>query len=379
MTQNNHIPLVCGWYQLHLTLRGINEHNLELLRAAEHSFLDSSSHDPVFKPKPTMTPPAWLLSHALNCTMLSSNPSHTPTSSHQPAAISRCSLNRRSFLNIFIASFALPYRAHAVCGEPDPYFAHFTEWRENIVNMPDGSTLHYRLVGSRKNEIKTKKNPVLYIADPGVAISSGETLELLGGDRRVLFTDMLGVGESGSRGMSDASASQLLQQACIELRSAVKSAGFSKGTMLHIIAAGFGVQIAEALMNDLQQDGIGVLSVVAEGLGSVSDDVSFESLLGKRSCAVEGGEAGNLGIARVVYGDGANVNGTEEAVKRLSQRVTTMNLRTADYTYSSMKADRGMYVEKVINGNARLAHLANTEECLSVLDDFFIAVEQTQK
>lgn len=260
----------------------------------------------------------------------------------------------------------------------------------------DGRGVHYRLVGNYKKEVKAGKFPVLYLGDAGIALASGETLELLGGtDRRVLFVDLLGVGESQAlgKGEFDLSRGDAVALAREEAVAVLGTVGISKEDRkgpqsIHIIASGFGLEVADALLEKLrdEQDGtklnVVVASVAAEGWTPIetgkNKDISFDALQGSRICAVEGGHGGNISIVRKLYepANGSTVSPIVSAIGRIAKVVPTIALRTFGVRPLDEKLiDSPLFVDKEFSQAGRIAHLASADDVLSALDQFYEKLE----
>ncbi|CAN8064463.1 unnamed protein product [Agarophyton chilense] len=289
----------------------------------------------------------------------------------------RCS-RRSVLLSAAVAALWLPLRgAEALCGEPDPFFTHFLDWREGFATNGNRQ-IHYRLIGSKRKENKSKKYPVLYLGDAGTAIASGETLELLGGtDRRILFVDQLGVGESQS--LDSQQTYQWSELAADEVSSALLQSDIANKTTrtkIHIVAVGFGIQVADVLLrrSDVERTGYQVASLIAEGWSlpqKTANNLSFDSMQGDRICAVEGADGGNTDLLRMIYGS-SNWN-PKIALKDIAASIPIMALRMKDWPSLGM-LDMSIR-EQVLDGSGRIAHLAATEQCLEEMKRFFDEVE----
>lgn len=321
----------------------------------------------------------------------------------QASAAPRPHPTRRAFLRLSVAasvavaaSGLLSNRANAVCGEPDPFFAHYLDWAEGLANGPNGRHVHYRCVGSRRKEQKAGKFPVIYIGDAGVGIASGETFELLGEtDRRIIFVDLLGVGDSDKLpgdgfNLSRADAVALAREEVLAVLGALGIGGAraKEPQSLHVVASGFGLQVAEALLTASEDEemaktiNLKVASVAAEGWTSVkaeqSGDITFAALQGTRVCAVEGAEGGDISIVRKLYAPGKGSGGSPivSAIENISKRVPTLALRTFDSRpLDESVMGRGLFTEHVFSQAGRIAHLAGAEDTMKAVDDFFKKVE----
>ncbi|KAI0567005.1 hypothetical protein FGB62_5g127 [Gracilaria domingensis] len=266
--------------------------------------------------------------------------------------------------------------AGAVCGEPDPFFAHFLDWREDFASF-EGRQIHYRLIGSKKKEKKAKKYPVVYLGDAGVSMASGETLELLGGtDRRVLLVDQLGVGESQS--LEGQQKRQWPDMAADELSSVLLQSGIANektATKIHLVAVGFGIQVADVLLKRFDADSTGyqVASVVTEGwsLPQSTKNMSFSAMQGERICAAEGAEGGNIDLLRTIYG-GTKWN-PKAAMKDISALVPVMALQMKEWP--SIDLQGTSIREKELDGDGRIPHLAAPDRTLGEMERFFDEVE----
>lgn len=303
---------------------------------------------------------------------------------HPRHSSSSLSLSRRTILRalvhlpVALPLITFPARCTAICGEPDPQFAYFIDWTEDFAKSSDGRQIHYRRLGSRKKERKAKKFPVLYVGDGGVSLAAGETLELLGEtDRRILFVDMLGVG--GSQRLPEGGRLDRLKAvgvACEDVRSVLDAEGIgrkSEAMWIHLVAVGFGLEVAEELVRRMgaKGEGVQIASVVAEGwqpVKLVDGVITFEALQGKRVCAEEGAKGGNIDMVRMLYGKGEDLG---DVVKRIGRMVPTLALRTLD------AEDLGAGVEeKEVDYAGRLAHLVGTVDALKEIDIFFEQVER---
>lgn len=283
-------------------------------------------------------------------------------------------VSRRAILNaLLVATFtALP--ANAVCGEPDPYFAHYLEWKEGFAKTGEKRSLHYRIVGSEKKERKAGKYPVLFLGDAGVGMTSGETLELLAGtNRRVILADFLGVGQSEKVYVQEMSVQDIVQLACQEVDSILRSARISNASQYHVIAAGFGIRVADALLESQVSDMPKIASVAVEGWSPITSALSFSELQGNRICALEGAEEGDIDIVRSLY-DGKNSN-IPQCIGRISNSVPTLALRSNDTQTVKEKFKGSKFKEALIPSAGRLAHLDSTEDCLSALESFLDSVD----
>lgn len=271
--------------------------------------------------------------------------------------------------------------ARALCGEPDPYFAHYLDWAEALAQTASGRRVHYRVVGSRRKERRQRKFPVVYLGDAGVALAAGETLELLGDSaRRVVRLDMLGVGESDAvRGVVGRAA--LVETACEDVVAVLADVGVGEGGCVHVVACGFGLEVAEALVRE--GTGVRVASVAVEGwrppAGPKGEGVTFAELQGGSVCAVEAAEGGDLEMVRRVYGgrEGARML---EAVRKVAGVVPTLALRTFDTEPLETRLREMPRFEEVVFSQAgRVAHLAGAMDTAKALDDFFTRVEGSGK
>lgn len=315
--------------------------------------------------------------------------------------------DRRAFLRNVLASVAaiavnahLPVQARALCGEPDPYFAHYLDWEEGMAKALDGRGVHYRFVGNKRKEVRAGKFPVLYLGDAGVALAAGETLELLGGtDRRVLLVDLLGVGESQPLGTGEFSLSRddAIALARDEAFAALSAVGISeqkedKQQSIHIIASGFGLEVAEALLQKCSNDhdtsklNLAVASVAAEGWTPVQaekgKDISFELLQGNRICAVEGANSGNISIVRKLYRPtkSSSPSSMVSAIARIAKRVPTIALRTFGVrALGGSVIGAPLFVDHEFSQAGRIAHLTGTDDVLNTLDDFYQGIEGSRK
>ncbi|PXF48883.1 hypothetical protein BWQ96_01439 [Gracilariopsis chorda] len=273
-------------------------------------------------------------------------------------------------------------RAEALCGEPDPFFAHFLEWQEDFAAY-DRRQVHYRLIGSKKKEQKAKKYPVVYLGDAGVALASGETLELLGKtDRRILFSDLLGVGESQAFNSKDQAEWVDLaanEVSAVLLKSGIADTKAKTVPKLHIVAVGFGIEVADVLLkrSSAERTGYQVASVVAEGWSVPGNmkSITFADIQGEKLCATEGAEGGNINILRTVYQSGEWQ--PREALKHVSEVVPVLALRME--VSPSIAFQNTRLREEVLRGGGRLPHLMQTEECMVEIDNFLEEVESMDK
>lgn len=295
--------------------------------------------------------------------------------------------SRRSVLRLALCAPALlspAARALAVCGSPDPYFAHYVDWREGFARTVGGRRVHFRCVGDRRSERKMGHLPVVYVGDAGVALASGEPLELLAeSGRRVVLLDMLGVGESEALALAGGRREGAVREAWEEVSAVVREVGAGDGGRVHVVACGFGLEVAEALVGAGAEGAVGVASVVAEAWGDVRGEgregVTFERLQGDRVCAVEGAEGGDAALVRTLYAAGRGRSPMAEAVERVARRVPTLALRTGDVEPLGDVRGAAMFEETVLKGAGRVAHLAATEDTLKAMDDFFTKVEGAGK
>lgn len=308
----------------------------------------------------------------------------TPCCTHASPARTARETTRRSFLlSLVVAALSNPLkRAEALCGEPDPFFAHFIDWQEDFAAY-DSRQVHYRLIGSKKKEQKAKKYPVVYIGDAGVALASGETLELLGKtDRRILFSDLLGVGESqpfkpkDQTGWIDLAVDEI---SAVLLKSGIADSKAKVVPKLHIVAVGFGIEVANALLkrSSAERTGYQVASVVAEGwaVPGNMNSISFADIQGEKLCATEGAEGGDINILRTVYQ--SREGRPREAIKLLSEVVPVLAIRMEESPSTGVQNTR--LREEVLRGSGRLPHLVQTEECMVEIDNFFDEVEGIHK
>lgn len=321
----------------------------------------------------------------------------------QASAISPNNRSRRAFLQLSFAAsaavcagFQFPRGANAVCGEPDPYFAHYLDWTEGMAEGPDGRGVHYRCVGSRKKEKKGGKFPVIYIGDAGVALASGETFELLGeSDRRVIFMDLLGVGDSDklpgeALNLSRADTVKLVRDEALAVlrRLGIGGAKAKEPQPVHVVASGFGLEVADALLAATDDAEISkminlkIASVAAEGWTPVkageSGDITFATLQGTKVCAVEGAEAGDISVVRKLYQPtkGSGRSPIVSAIENISKRVPTLALRTFDTRPLDESVTGGaLFTERVFSQAGRIAHLAGAEDTMKAVDEFFTQVE----
>lgn len=311
--------------------------------------------------------------------------------------------SRRAFLRLSVAVSAvaaadslLSNRANAVCGEPDPFFAHYLDWAEGLASGPNSRNVHYRCVGSRKKEQKAGKFPVIYIGDAGVGIASGETFELLGEtERRIVMVDLLGVGDSDKLpghgfNLSRSDAVALAREEVLAVLGALGIGGAraKEPQSLHVVACGFGLEVTDALMRACEDAEIGktinlkIASVAAEGWTPVkaekSGDISFAALQGTRVCAVEGAEGGDISIVRKLYepGRGSGESPIVSAIESISKRVPTLALRSFDTRpLDESVMGKGLFTEHVFSQAGRIAHLAGAEDTMKAVDDFFTQIE----
>lgn len=345
--------------------------------------------------------------HSRICSRTRATATHKHCCSAEPdrrgSIVSRQEHSRRAFLRLSFATAVAVYAgsqgpedAFAICGEPDPFFAHYLEWTEGLAEGPNGRSVHYRCVGSGKKEKKAGKFPVVYIGDAGVALASGETLELLGeSDRRIIFADLLGVGDSDSlpeEGSNlDRAAATLVARD--EVLSVLRTIGIGGAKTkepqpVHIVASGFGLEVTNAILTATEDAGmpkkinLNIASVAAEGWSPIkrgeSGDITFAGLQGTRVCAIEGAHAGNISILRKLYEPvvGSGRSPVVSAIENISKRVPTLGLRTYDTRPLDESVTNGaLFTERVFSQAGRLAHLVGTEDTMKALDEFFAEVE----
>lgn len=271
----------------------------------------------------------------------------------------------------------------AMCGEPDPFFAHYLDWRENVTGVSSGREVHYRLVGNVRKERKSKRYPVLFLGDAGVSLAIWETMELLGGsDRRLLFVDLLGVGDSDK--VSPAvlgDDKERLELAVEETLAVLKAADIGrnppkglKKQPMHVMAAGFGLRVAEGVMSRLGEGGmkgdVEFVSLTAEAWGK---DAAAEvrQLVGEKVCAVEALERGDKSLLTAVVKES---DGSEDVVRRIAKLVPTLALRTMEQ--KTLKGDANNVKQIVVDGRGRLAHLSSSQQTSDAIDTFLSDIEQ---
>lgn len=193
-------------------------------------------------------------------------------------------------------------------------------------------------------------------------MQAAEPLEYLGStDRRIVYFDMLGVGISEGRGTLE--RGQMMPAAVEEAQSVINAVGVSDEGGVHVVAAGFGLEVAEGLIG--RKDGMKVASVVAEGWQRIGEQVTMEDMVGGRVCGREAGAGGNLQLVRTVYGRGE----WSDVLGRIAGRVPTLALR------GDGKEVGGNVEEREVAGGGRLPHLGKTEAALAEMDSFFQRVE----
>lgn len=189
-----------------------------------------------------------------------------------------------------------------------------------------------------------------------------EPLEYLAStDRRIVYFDMLGVGMSEGKGVWE--RGEMRGAAVEEAVRVLKAVGVSDEGGVHVVAAGFGLEVAEELI--VQKGGMKVASVVAEGWERIGGQVTMEDMVGDQVCGREAGAGGDFELVRTVYGRGE----WRDVVRRIAGWVPTLALR------GDGRGVGGNVEEKEVVGGGRLPHLTMTKAALAEMDRFFQGVE----
>lgn len=295
--------------------------------------------------------PAFICINPQPCTR-SCYESPTQTSrptSHRPRARARA-VSRRAVLQALTLLTASP-AAHALCGAPDPYSAHYLPWDETLIPLSDSRSLHIRLVGRTRG-----KPPLLILPDAGAGLAAGEPLEILGTKRRIIQADFLGVGDSSPL-TSD------VNRVAVASTEALAALDSEKVPVVHVLAAGFGISVARQLAVDDR-----IASVVVEAWNPILSTASLKDLLGSRPCAVEAAQAGDIGLTRAT-----SVKGFLEDVRFLSERVPTLALRGSGE--SEVDGMPGLK-QRAVDMPGRLPHLAASNDTLFALQEFYADVDK---
>lgn len=305
----------------------------------------------------------------------SPSPPRHPFPHHPPLASLRDSSppTRRAFLktlSVLTALSSLPASTPAVCGKPDPYFAHYLDWKEAEISIPPAQTLLYRVTGSRRQERKSNHFPILHLGDASVPHQAAEPLELLAGDnRRVLIPDLLVPSPSTPPETPAApppSRDALLARAAEQAIAAVRAEKMED--KFHIIAAGFGIQVAVKL---LETTSIKPVSAVVEGWAAMRT-ATPSALLGERVCAVVAAEAADEPVVKLIYG-GGKAGDSVRAVRALADVMPVLGMRMKGANEGELNI-RGC-TEIVFEGEGRLPHLEAEQACLEAATEFFGRVE----
>lgn len=317
-----------------------------------------------YKNRNRRSPPIYCHTHPIHGTRSSSVDASKPS--------------RRNFLRILPLLSVIPYLqarpSLAMCGEPDPFFAHYLDWREDVTGVSSGREVHYRLVGNVRKERNSKRYPVIFLGDAGVSLAIWETMELLGGsDRRLLFVDLLGVGDSDKVSPAILGDDKERLELAVEETLAVLKAtdigrnppkGLKKQPM-HVVAAGFGLRVAEGVIRRLRD--VEFVSLTAEAWGK---DAAAEvrQLVGEKICAVEALERGDKSLLTAV------VKESDDVVRRMSKILPTLALRTTEQ--KGLKGDANNVKQVVVDGGGRLAHLSSSQQTSDAIDTFLSEIEQ---